>query len=137
MDGAAVIGAVLEGRARGVSCRRLALLAGRPLSTVRGWVGSAVVASRVAPGVFGVVVERWGVDPGGAWSAAAPGAAGFVEACCFLAAGLGVAPVWWLVVASVVTGARVLQASFWEGGVPHESALPGVPLGLAGWWRGS
>jgi len=134
MDGLEVIGVAVLARAGGESLNRVACLVGRPLSTVRGWLASAVVACVGAPVLFGVVGERFGVDPGGVRPVAAHGATGFVQWCCWLVAGLGGDPVRWLVGAAMVCGGRVLQASWWQHKqylFLHGFALPGTSVGPA------
>jgi len=62
-DGVEVIGAALLARARGWGYRRMAALVGRPVSTVRGWVGRvAANAERIFLAFMGLVHELE-VDP--------------------------------------------------------------------------
>lgn len=57
-DGVEVVGAALLARARGWGCRRIAAWLGRPISTVRGWVGRvAGNAERIFAAFMGLVHE--------------------------------------------------------------------------------
>ena len=123
MDGLRVIEVALARRAGGVSLRGIAGLVGRALSTVRGWVASAVVAARWAPVVFGMLVDRLGIDPGASWGVSLAGVGALVSAGARLAVCLGARPGDWLGIAGRACHARVLQSSLWKGGFPHQFAL--------------
>jgi hypothetical protein len=86
-DGVEVIGAALLARARGWGYRRIAARVGRPVSTVRGWVGRAAAnAERIFAGFMGLVHELE-VDP----APVAPAGSVFADA--VAAVGAGVAAV--------------------------------------------
>jgi transposase-like protein len=110
-DTAVVIGSALTARAGGIGYRRIAVVLGRPVETVRGWLrrfGGRVEAVRR---LFTVLLRAVAADPvmpepaGGGWAdaVAAIGAAAAVVAARFA---VFMVPVWrW---ASAVSGGRLL-----------------------------
>ena len=118
-DAAAVIGAALEAAADGDGHRKIAVLVGRPASTVRGWLRRFAGRAEEVRVFFTVLLARTGPDPvmpaGAAWPVAAAvsavaGAAAAVAARWPL---LGEVPVW--AAASAASGGLLL-APGWPGG---------------------
>lgn len=86
-DSAEVIGAALLARARGFGYRRVAVSVGRPVSTVRGWLGRMAVNAERIFAAFTWLVHELEVDP----PPAAPAGSAFADA--VAAVGAGVAAV--------------------------------------------
>jgi len=118
-DAAAVIGAALEAAAGGDGHRKIAGRAGRPASTVRGWLRRFAGRAEAVRVFFTVLLARTGPDPVMPAGAARP-----VAAAVFAVAGaavavaarwpqLGEVPVW--VAASAASGGLLL-APGWPGG---------------------
>jgi len=63
LDEAEVIGAALLARAGGAGCRRIGAAAGRPLSTVRGWLGRLEQNAGPLRAAFTGLVHRLEVSP--------------------------------------------------------------------------
>ena len=118
-DAAAVIGAALEASAAGDGHRKIARVAGRPVSTVRGWLRRFAGRAEAVRVFFTVLLARTGLDP-----VMPAGAAGLVAAAVSAVTGsavaaagrwplLGQVPVW--AAASAASGGRLL-APGWPGG---------------------
>ena len=86
-DGVEVIGAALLARARGWGYRRVAAGVGRPVSTVRGWVGRLAANAGQVFAAFTRLVHELEVDP----APVAPAGSAFGDA--VAAVGAGVAAV--------------------------------------------
>jgi hypothetical protein len=117
-DAAAVIGAALEAAAGGDGHRKIAGLAGRPASTVRGWLRRFAGRAEEVRVFFTVLLARTAPDP--VMPAGAAGLAAAVSAVAGAAAAvtarwplLGEVPVW--TAASAASGGLLL-APGWPGG---------------------
>jgi hypothetical protein len=117
-DAVAVIGAVLEAAAGGAGHRRAARLAGRPASTVRGWLRRFAGRAEPVRAFFTVLLARTAPDPvmpsgtGGLVAAAVSAIAGAAVAVASRWPLLGEVPVW--AAASAASGGRLL-APGWPG----------------------
>ena len=115
-DAAAVIGAALEAAAAGDGHRKIAGLAGRAASTVRGWLRRFAGRAEAVRVFFTVLLARTAPDPvmpagpGGLVAAAVSAIAGAAGAVAARWPLLGVVPVW----ASAASGGRLL-APGWPG----------------------
>jgi len=117
-DAAAVIGAALEAAAGGDGHRKIAGVAGRAASTVRGWLRRFAGRAEEVRVFFTVLLARTGADPvmpaGAAGLAAAVSAiAGAAVAVAARWPHLGEVPVW--AAASAASGGLLL-APGWPGG---------------------
>jgi hypothetical protein len=101
-DAVDVIGSALLARARGLGYRRIAARVGRPISTVRGWLGRMAANAERIFMVFTRLVHELEADP----APAAP--AGSVLADAVSAVGAGVAAV------RRRFGVAVLVVSAWQ-----------------------
>jgi hypothetical protein len=109
-DTVAVIGAALAAKAAGAGFRRVAVVVGRPVETVRGWLRRFAGRVGAVREVFTVMLRAVAADPvmpapaGGVWpdAVAAIGAAAAAVAARFVI----VVSVWEL--ASAVSGGRLL-----------------------------
>ncbi len=117
-DAAAVIGAALEAAAAGDGHRKIAGLAGRAASTVRGWLRRFAGRAEAVQVFFTVLLARTGPDP--VMPAGAAGLAAAVSAIAGAAVAvaarwplLGAVPVW--AAASAASGGLLL-APGWPGG---------------------
>jgi len=63
LDEVEVIGAALVARASGAGCRRIGAAAGRPMSTVRGWLVRLERNGRPLRAAFTALVHRLEVSP--------------------------------------------------------------------------
>src|SRR5580693_7070637 len=119
-DAAGVIGAALEAAAAGGGHRRIARVAGRAASTVRGWLRRFAGRAEAVRVFFTVLLARTGPDP-----VMPAGAAGLVAAAVAAIAGaaaavasrwpqLGTVPVW--AAASAASGGRLLAPGWPAGG---------------------
>jgi hypothetical protein len=116
-DGVEVIGAALLARARGWGYRRVAARVGRPISTVRGWLGRVTAnAERIFAAFVGLAHELE-VDP----APVAPAGSPFADA--VAAVGAGVAAV------RRRFGVAVVVVSAWRvaAGLTHGRLLAPVP----------
>jgi hypothetical protein len=111
-DAAAVIGAALEAAAAGDGHRKIAGVAGRAASTVRGWLRRFAGRAEAVRVFFTVLLARTGPDPVMPAGAAGPAAAavsaiaGAVVAVAARWPLLGEVPVW--VAASAASGGLLL-----------------------------
>jgi len=117
-DSAAVIGAALEAAAAGDGHRKIAGVAGRAASTVRGWLRRFAGRAEAVRVFFTVLLARTAPDPvmpaGAAGLVAAVAAAtGAAAAAAARWPRLGQVPVW--VAASAASGGLLL-APGWQGG---------------------
>jgi hypothetical protein len=78
-----VIGAALLARARGWGYRRVAALVGRPISTVRGWLGRLAANAEQVFAVLTRLVHGLEVDP----APAGPAGSAFADAVAAVGAG--------------------------------------------------
>jgi hypothetical protein len=119
-DAAAVIGAALEAAAGGGGHRRIAGLAGRPASTVRGWLRRFAGRAEAVRVFFTVLLARTSPDPvmpAGAAEPVAAAVAAVAGAAAAVAARwprLGEVPVW--TAASAASGGLLLAPGWPEGG---------------------
>jgi hypothetical protein len=124
-DTAAVIGAALAAKAAGVGYRRIAVVWGRPVETVRGWLRRFAARAEAVRGLFTVLLRALSADPvmpepaGGVWpdALAAIGAATAVVVARFVS----MLTPWELVVA--VSGGRLLTPGWPSVGDQHEFTL--------------
>jgi len=134
-DAATVIGAALLAKAGGAGHRRIAVMAGVPSSTVRGWLRRIVVVAERVLAVLAAAAAEFGVDFAGPAPTADPVAA-VVELVGALAAAVarrlgGSCSPWRL--ATVITGGRLLApngpdlASGWAAGRNTNSLWAGGP----------
>src|SRR6266571_6532954 len=99
-DAAAVIGAALEAAAGGVGHRKIAVLAGRAASAVRGWLRRFAGRAEEVRVFFTVLLARTGPDPvmpagaAGLVPAAVSAIAGAAAAVAARWPGIGEVPVW-------------------------------------------
>ena len=116
-DGVEVIGTALLARARGLGYRRIAAWVGRPVSTVRGWLGRVAVNAERIFVVFMGLVHELEADP----VPVAPAGSAFADA--VGAVGAGVAAV------RRRFGAAVVVVSAWRvaAALTHGRLLAPVP----------
>ena len=118
-DAAAVIGAALEAAAGGDGHRKIAVLAGRPASTVRRWLRRFAGRAEQVRVFFTVLLARTSPDPvmpagaAGPVAAAVSAIAGAAAAVAARWPHVGEVPVW--VAASAASGGLLL-APGWPGG---------------------
>jgi hypothetical protein len=114
-----VMGAALEGAAGGGGHRKIALLAGRPASTVRGWLRRFAGRAEEVRVFFTVLLARTSPDPvmpagaAGPVAAAVSAVAGAAAAVSARWPQLGVVPVW--AAASAASGGMLLAPGWPEG----------------------
>ncbi|MDR1293886.1 MAG: hypothetical protein LBK59_02835 [Bifidobacteriaceae bacterium] len=133
-DGGVVIGRAVEMKADGDGHRKIAVMLGRPASTVRGWLRSAAgagvdvlraVAAEIAPDPAAVHPKPAGVP-----------LADLVAALSALAAAVGARwrqkPPAWYSVGAAACRCRLLQVSWWARDAQHELALMPAWLAQAG-----
>lgn len=112
-----VIGAALSARTGGVGCRRIAVVLGRPVETVRGWLRRFAGRVEAVRQLFTVLLRAVAADPvvpapaGGAWADALAAVGAAVTAVAARFGVLRVPPWLWV---SAVSGGRLL-APGWPG----------------------
>jgi hypothetical protein len=117
-DAGAVIGAALEAAAAGAGHRTIAVVLGRPASTVRGWLRRFAARAEAVRAFFTVLLARTSPDPvmpagaAGPVAAAVPAIAGAAAAVTQRWPKLGTVPVW--TAASAASGG-LLIAPGWPG----------------------
>jgi hypothetical protein len=117
-DAGAVIGAALKAAAAGAGHRTIAVVPGRPASTVRGWLRRCAARAGAVRVFFTVLLARTGPDPvmpagaAGPVAAAVPAIAGAAVAVTQRWPELGTVPVW--TVAPAASGG-LLVAPGWPG----------------------
>jgi hypothetical protein len=128
-DEAGVIGAALEAKAAGTGHRPIAVMLGRPVSTVRGWLRAFTARAELVRGAFTALAAGLVTDPplpGPAGSALGDAVAAVAAAAAAATAFLGVGEVArWRLAAAVTSGmllspgwaAEVINASWpWAAG---------------------
>lgn len=133
-DTAAVIAAAVEAKvAGGLGHRPIAVLLGRPPSTVRGWLRSFAASAEAVLRRFTVLAHRDGADAAGLWPAPAPSLAGQALASVTAYAGVlagrfAVAVLPWQAAGLAAAGPFFFSTSRWQPGVQHELTLTGVAV---------
>ncbi len=127
-DAAAVIGAALEAAAGGDGHRKIAGRAGRPASTVRGWLRRFAGRAEEVRVFFTVLLARTSPDPvmpagaAGPVAAAVSAVAGAASAVAARWPQLGEVPVW--AAASAASGGLLLAPGWPGGGATRADPLP-------------
>ena len=125
-DGLAVVQEGLRLAVSGLGVGRVAWEVGRPFSTVRGWLRSAMASAVGVEGFLaGLGMAVAGVSPAGVPES---GVARLVSACSGWAVHVGWPVSQWLAAGASGCRCRVLQPSWWA---QHQPAVAGLPSGGA------